>query len=125
VASLRKQGWRDWHILMAVLNATANLRVNAQINAGGDPEEVFEKVRKKLGSDGDESENEPAPPARLFTVDRLQGALRTTYVSTLQQHGFSVNQQAPDFRAIERFLRHRYHYWEIDVDHDDPFAEDD
>jgi hypothetical protein len=121
VAALRAKGWRDWHILMAVMNLTANLRVNALINAGHHPEAAFEDYRKKLGKE--EAEGEPVPPAELFTAEALRDALQTSYLSTLKQHGFTVNQSTPDFPAIEKFLRHRSHYWDLDVEHQDPFAE--
>jgi hypothetical protein len=121
VSNLRAEGWRDWHILMAVMNATANLRVNALINSGRDPEQAFEHYKAKLGKE--EAEDEPAPPAELFTVERLRDALQTSYLSTLQQHGFTINQRTPDFPAIEKFLRYRYHYWELDIEHEDPFKE--
>lgn len=122
IATLRKQGWRDWHILMAVLNATANLRMNALINAGMKREEAFEQYRAKLHVGTEEAPNEPEPPAELYTVELLREALQTSYLSTLKQHGFTVNQRTPDFPAIEKFLRHRYHYWDLDSEHDDPFA---
>lgn len=120
VVALRAQGWRDWHILMAVLNATANLRVNALINAGVEPEKAFEHYCKILGTE--EAANEPAPPVELYTDLRLRDALQNSYLSTLKQHGFTVNQHTPDFPAIEKFLRYRYHYWDLDVEHNDPFA---
>jgi len=122
VAALREQGWRDWHILMAVLNATANLRMNALIKAGMKREEAFEQYREKLRVGTQEAPNEPEPPVELYTVELLHEALQTSYLSTLKQHGFTVNQRTPDFPAIEKFLRHRYHYWDLDVDYDDPFA---
>src|SRR5215208_3945343 len=85
VAALREQGWRDWHILMAVLNATANLRMNALINAGLKREKVFEQYRAKFRVGTEEAPNEPEPPAELYTVELLREALQTSYLSTLKQ----------------------------------------
>ena len=60
-----------------MLNATANLRMNALINAGMKREEAFEQYRAKLRVGTEEAPNEPEPPAELYTVEWLRESLQT------------------------------------------------
>lgn len=123
VAELRSSGWKDWHILMAILNAMANFHINAKIKMGETPELAAKRYWKMLADSPEQLVYEEFPPETILTSERLREALQVSYLSTLKQLGLEVHQRTPDFPAIEDFLRHRYHYWDDDVEHEDPFGD--
>jgi hypothetical protein len=119
VAALRGDGWKDWHILLAVGGIRLNFVANQTIPKGA----KFEEYRKTFGQlmDRDEAESDPPPPPDMFTIDDLQRALTFSQLSTLKGMGFDCWQETPVTKAVDAFLQ-RFNYWVDDVDHGDPFA---
>lgn len=127
VKSLRSQGWKDWHLLLAVFNVTASYRLaEAQLeieSATGSalrPSQINE-IAQMLQQEP-ETADMPIPPATEFSEEHLRTSLRLSMLSTVRVVGLEINQMTPDFEAIEDFLSQRHRYWEDDVPHSDPFA---
>jgi len=117
VHQLRDKGWRDWHILTALMNVAVNYRVNRLTDRS---EEDMRTASSRLLDDG-ETKNDPPIPPSAFTPEALHEALELSWLSTLRHNDLDIYQTTPDFPAIGRFLAARYRYWEIDTPHDDPF----
>ena len=118
VDSLRRSGWKDWHILLAVVNVKANYVINRVLTPAAGRAEMLKHMKDIL--DREELETDPQAPADLFTTEDLSKALQMCHISTLRQLGFQCSQSTPNFNSIEEFLK-RFNYWTDDVDHDDPF----
>ena len=69
----------------------------------------------------EEKEEWGAIPLDLFEEGVLRFCLHSSMISTIKGLGLECHQVAPDFDAIDEFLRHRYNYWTDDLPHTDPF----
>lgn len=117
VQGLRDEGWRDWHILLAVLNVAGNHRLNR--NGFQVPRNREEQQALSRRFVEPEPENDPVP-LDLFNEEGLRQALPLSFPSTLQQWGLRLPQNPVDIDALERLLAARFGYWIDDVPHADP-----
>ena len=106
---LTNEGWKEWHILLAVLNVAQNHRISVAGLQHDDP-----NVQRHLQQA--ESPDDPAP-LELFHEQALRDALRTSWLATINGLGLTFNHPSPDLAAVERLLATRYAYWDHDVDH--------
>jgi hypothetical protein len=118
VDRLRDAGWRDWHVVTAVHNVTMNeLQGMTTADLSPSTRRRFERMA---------SEPEPAQAAEIpldrYTEQALNAQRQGAMLASLPGWGLHLNQARVDPTAIECFLAARYHYWDDDVDHDDPFA---
>jgi len=118
VRSLRTRGWKDWHILLAVLHVAQNHRLSLQRPPRNEAEanRLFEMFMRA------EQPDDPAP-MDMFTEDALREAIRFSWPSTLKVWGLQLRQNPPDIDALESLLAERYGYWTDDAPHDEPFVE--
>ena len=114
MAALRSECWKDWHILLAI----ANLRTNYIYGYQGKqpPGKDFKKefMQKFYQS---ELEDDPVVPSQEFTVEKLKMSLQMARITTLNNMGFQVRQQTPNFEGIDALLR-RFNYWTDDIEHE-------
>jgi hypothetical protein len=120
IAALRKEGWKDWHFLLAVANIRQNYVIHQRVGPASGPAE-YRAVAEEIAS-RDEKDSDPAPPAKLFGTEELKKALRLSQMSTLKALGFECWQQTPNLAGIDRFLR-RFNYWTDDLPHPSIFPE--
>jgi hypothetical protein len=121
--ALRDDGWRDWHLLTAVLNIVVNYRLSLELAAdpASNPQDV---IRRAAVLRRPETEDDSAPPDEAFTPAALKQALATSTLSTLQVLGLESHRQTPNFSALLDLLGARYKYWTLDVPHEDILASD-
>jgi hypothetical protein len=119
-AKLRTEGWKDWHLLLAVANIRQNYVMHHLVGPASSSE-GYRAVAARIASK-DEGESDPAPAAKLFTIDELRRALRLSQMSTLQSMGFECGQLTPNLVGIDRFLG-RFNYWTDDLPHPPLFPE--
>jgi hypothetical protein len=115
--ALRQDGWRDWHILLAVANQTWNYRIARAIGPLGLLDAEDDAWRKYAHQREDTSS--PEVPLSEYSKDNLRNALTMTMISTLSGMGLECQQRTPDLLAIEEFLSRRCNYWVDDVGHED------
>lgn len=123
IAQLREEGWKDWHIAVAVFSRTHSLRANA---AGYTRQDLLDpEIIKHLSLLAYEPEKQewPTPPARLYTREELVQARQLSMMKLVEYWELDLRQPTPDFPAIESFLAERYEYWTDDIDHEDPFPQ--
>jgi hypothetical protein len=123
VAELRAEGWKDWHILVAVFSRTLSLRLTA---AGYTQQDLTKRaVNEKFTelSRRPEDPSWPSPPATLYPREDLVFARQVAMLKLVEYWDLHMRQKTPDFPAIERFLADRYAYWADDIEHDDPFPQ--
>lgn len=117
---LKNEGWKDWHLLLAICNVVTNHRVN----------EIIKLLPKRplLNEQNDlmkqqlsQAENEFSIPIPLneFSEEKLRNALRLSMIATLKQWGHENHIQTPNFSSINLFLSKRYFYWTDDIEHAD------
>ena len=116
---MKSEGWKDWHLLMAI----AGIRFNYHLNSDPANRELFDRKNHEalmhLHSKP-ELESDPAIPISEFSEDALRRSLTLSQLSTLRGMGLVVLQETPNLKGVEKLLR-RFHYWDDDVPHSDPF----
>ncbi len=120
VAALRTDGWKDWHVLVAMLNAVANYRVNRRIDARANEERYAEAMKDKLFSP-EKPESPPVPTTHL-TRELLRMHLLMALNSGLSSEGLQFHHRTPNIDSIFNYARHRWRYFDLDVEHPDIFA---
>ena len=120
VKVLRREGWLDWHLLVAVSNIVRDYRhpISARELREPDAHERLFRISREP-----EDDRQPRVPVRMFTREKMKDARELAMLSLLAHWELECRQQTPDFPAVERFLATRYGYWHDDVDHEDPFPE--
>ena len=118
VKRLRSEGWRDWHILLAILNVKISELNRTKLRWPIADQNIEDIVRQARQPEDDDAK---LVPVHRFTYRALQQARRTALLSLVNIWDLETHQSTPDFPAIERLLAARYGYWVDDVEHTDPF----
>jgi hypothetical protein len=117
ILSLRSEGWKDWHILLAIANARTNFLYGYKGNTS--PDEHFKKEFMQKFNEP-ELEGDPVIPSKVFSLRNLKQALEISQLTTLSSLGFEVRQKTPNFEGADALLR-RLNYWTDDLEHEDVF----
>jgi len=123
IAQLREEGWKDWHIAVAVFSKTHSLRINAAGYTRQDLQDPATIKHLSLLAYEPEKEGWPTPPASLYTREELVQARQFSMLKLVEYWELDLRQPTPDLPAIESFLAERYEYWTDDIDHEDPFPQ--
>ncbi|MCC9177673.1 hypothetical protein [Arthrobacter sp. zg-Y750] len=116
MASLRAQGWKDWHLLLAVVNIVVNGRARRLgVNMNALTKDDMERVQGLLRAE--ERPDDPMPPADVFTEDVMWVHLANAAVATIRGWGLELRVRFEP-RALLAVLGDRFNYWDDDVDHD-------
>lgn len=118
VDRLRNEGWKDWHILMALANLVINYRVNASVSPSS-PNSAQDVTLEYMNRE--EDEKSIPIPLDLVTEDNLRSRMEAGMLASLRGLGHEINTATPPFEAVGEFLGQRYNYWDLDAEHDDPF----
>jgi hypothetical protein len=62
-------------------------------------------------------------PLEKFSEMELEFATLTTVLSTMGHWGLEPRHSTPNFEGLREYLRHRWRYWDLDVEHLQIFAE--
>jgi hypothetical protein len=119
VVRLHEQGWKDWHILSMIFNITMNYRMNHQRIRPSSPEmarAMGQRIMKQQ-----ETEMTPLVPLEEYTEKNFKQQLPIYMSSFAKNFDLEIHQLTPDLAGIEEFLTVRYHFWQDDIPHPDPF----
>jgi hypothetical protein len=114
---LREEGWKDWHLLVAVAGIAMNARARSR---GIFTSTVTPAVARRFRGlyDEPESATELIEPSSAYSEDELRLHLGLAASSGVATNGMSIDlTPVPQDELIE-FLGSRYHYWSDDVPHD-------
>lgn len=114
VRELRYEGWKDWHILLAIGNIAFNLLFESRAIPTAPNRLPDAETARGFHEPTD---FEPFPPTE-FTAGKLRFALQLAALATAKGSGFQFPR--PDVRPqkILRFLRARFRFFDLDVDHE-------
>jgi len=121
ITQLRAEGWKDWHIALAVFSRTHSLRISASGYRRDDLSDPATREKLSLLAYEPEQPGWPTPPARLYTREDLDLARQMGMLKLPEYWSLELRQATPDFPAIESFFAERYAYWSDDIEHEDPF----
>lgn len=120
VTKFKNEGWKDWHLLLAICNIVTGYRVNEIIKLLPKPPSLNEQKDLTM-QQVYQAENKFSIPVSLseFSEEKLRNALQLSMIATLQQWGHEIHLQTPNFSSINHFLSKRYFYWVDDTEHTD------
>jgi hypothetical protein len=123
VASLREQGWKDWHLLIAVANITVNERavrrgLNMTTSIAREDIQRFHALMQEQET----AEEEPTPTS-LFSEGAMWFHLGNASAAAVSRWGLEVRMSLLEPQAFLSVLGQRFNFWEDDVDHDPVFAD--
>lgn len=115
IVRLREAGWLDWQILVALVNAAMNWRVQqAGIRPGvGDPTKIMELAQEP------ETTASPKRPLPVFADDLIDMHIYMQTVSVARRWNLRGRQEAPGEEAMRDLLTRRYQYAVDDIPHRD------
>lgn len=112
---LREKGWKDWHVLMAILNLVLNYRYQHKTN-NLSMDDYF-----KFYVDRPEESTDLIVPLTEFTEKNLKLNLESSMMATMTSLGFSLKGKPIKIDEVSKFLGEKFNYWNDDVPHEDIF----
>ncbi len=120
--ALREEGWLDWHLLVAIINAAWNVRAHSSGLLSRTDSQAREQL-KRLALQPETAQSTPIPLAAL-TPDKLRGALHAAVLAVaLRRWKLSSSLATPNVEALAELLKSRYCYATDDVAHRDLLSE--
>jgi hypothetical protein len=114
---LRRDGWLDWHLLVAIANVAFNVRAGAAGLLKRSTQATSQQ--RRLATDPESDQSVPVPLA-VLTPDRLRSTLEVAIFAIGQRRwhvGSAV--ETPNIAAFKELLEARYGYAVDDVPHRD------
>jgi len=105
--NLRNQGWKDWHILLAVFNLVMNYRMN-KLGISGNIS-AMEKFYQEYPYE-EEKVDAISIPIDEISAKNMKVSLEVSMLSTLKIYGFSIEKKAVKPEEIAKFLAEKYNY---------------
>ena len=118
VKKLRKEGWKDWHILLSIANRMFNLK-NFIGKTGWYPK--TEEEKKEVLTNFKEDENFQPYGVSKFAEKELQFHLRMSLLASCKGMGFEFRRRDIKPEKIEKFLRIRMKFFDLDIPHEKYF----
>lgn len=115
VETLRNDGWKDWHILMAVAAIVVTTRAQDALQAASDMSAVRQVMAGAM--ERPESPDERPIPATTFSESRLRTQMHLNMMNEIHGLGLELHQKVPDFEGLRRFFAARYRYLDDDCPH--------
>ncbi|EKE11130.1 MAG: hypothetical protein ACD_15C00137G0027 [uncultured bacterium] len=120
VRKLRAEGWKDWHILMAISLIVVNYRVNSLPRIPGTN---FEQMTKVFSEEMNKPESEESilVPVVEFGETEMKNLLAMSMTSTFKMIGLELKCPTLNREAIMEFARKRLRYFDDDIPHESFF----
>ncbi|GAB5491986.1 MAG: hypothetical protein Phog2KO_22010 [Phototrophicaceae bacterium] len=123
VSKLKDQGWKDWHILLAIHNGVVNWHVEKQgFNTNASTARRYtEQLNKRLYEKGEQSGDRKVP-LNIFTLDNMKFWLSMAIRHYLFGMKGAVSRPRPySDESLKTIVSKKYKYFELDVPHDSIF----
>ena len=115
---LRSQGWKDWHILLALVNLVMNYRME-KLGITGNIVAMEKFYQEYLYEE--EKDNAVSIPIEEINEANMKTNLQVSMLGTLKGLGFSLERKLIKREEIADFLADKFNYWEDDIDHEPIF----
>lgn len=114
LVKLKKEGYRDWHILQIIVSIAVNYKVQKLV-IGGSPQE-FPHIFQEIAFN-EEKDSDPAISPEIYTHEAIENATKMSYPPMINTWGLVLRNRTPDFKALKTLLDKRYRNLEDDIDH--------
>jgi hypothetical protein len=121
VLKFRKQGWKDWHILAAVLNVVAGIRVAHRFGTAMPSREWEEAFKTEVFTPENETAFEILPDQ--IKADSVFITMQANMTSTMSGNGLTPSSRTPNLSGEKKYMAERWRYFDLDVPHESLFNE--
>jgi hypothetical protein len=115
VKRFQTDGWKDWHILAAVLNVVAGIRVTERCGPTAATREWAEAFTAEVFAPETETALEVLP--HQIKSESVFFTMQANMTSTMSGNGLNPNSRTPNLEGEKRYLASRWRYFELDVPH--------
>lgn len=126
INDLRKEGWKDWQIILSMFNFIISYKINTfEKLKSGNPNEVSEHLKKmhikyrKM----DEKNCYVEFPLEAFKTVGFKTQLEISFGSIIQTYGLESKSATPNFKAIKEFLDVRFNLANDDFNENNPIID--
>ncbi|WP_163511255.1 hypothetical protein [Fodinicola acaciae] len=118
---LRREGWKDWHLLNVIAGLTVSHRV--RLRGGAPTAEMPSQTAEAWLTEALRAEqpNDPQLPPSQVTRGAMEQGIHFALVNCLHDWDLSGHQSTTAPAAVLQILAERYRFWDDDVLHRDPF----
>ncbi|MEV6928446.1 hypothetical protein AB0M46_28715 [Dactylosporangium sp. NPDC051485] len=118
---LRREGWKDWHLLNVVRDLTVSHRLSQQ---SGPFTMQTQDLSSRFLAEAQRLElpDDPHIDPSAVTGDAMTSGINRIAVSSMRRWGLTPQHADPTPGIVLSVLEHRYGFWTDDIAHPDPFS---
>ncbi len=114
--SLKKKGYPDWAIYMAVLNININLKLRELQKQGVRDIPSLNKARNEIFNEN-ENEGDKIFPDNEYSEKEMEFSIDLTIMSFLKAEGFEMRRATPNIKALRQFAEDKLDFFKYDLPH--------
>ncbi|WP_281298701.1 dsDNA nuclease domain-containing protein [Flavobacterium limnophilum] len=126
INELRKEGWKDWQIILNIFNFIINYKINKFEKFDSDnPEEIAEyfKLMLRKYHDMDEKDCYVEFPLKAFKTKEFKAQFNISFASIIQSYGLESKSHTPNLNAIKEFMDIRFNLKDDDYNENNPLKD--
>lgn len=120
---LYASGYKDWIIVSAIYNVYLNMYLTRELGQLTKDTIDPATMRAAVAKFAQRKELNNLLPITMFVGEAFSGVLWAAEASALKIWGFEPRVSTLSIPAVQRFLRERMRFYELDLPHDRMFAE--
>lgn len=113
---LKRKGYPDWAIYMAVLNLNINLKLLELQKQGVRDIPSLNKARSEIFNEK-EKEEDKVFPDNEYSEKKIEFAIDLTTMSFLKAEGFEMRRETPNIKALRQFAEDELDFLKYDLPH--------
>ena len=126
INDLRRQGWKDWQIILSIYNFIINYKINKFENTkfinDSEAPVFYNKMFNKY-KNLDEKNCYIHFPLEAFQSKEFLLQFNVTFSSIIQTYGLDNKSITPNFKAIKEFLDVRFNFTNDDYNDNNPLKD--
>jgi hypothetical protein len=126
INDLRKQGWKDWQIILNIFNFIINYKINKFEKFDSDSYEEISKhfnLMLRKYRDMDEKDCYVDFPLKAFRTEAFNLQFDVSFASIIQSYGLENKSLTPNLKAIKEFMDIRFNLNNDDYDENNPLKD--
>lgn len=112
---LKKKGYPDWAIYMALMNMSVNFRLQKLQKQGLKDPKLLNDSFKVIMNEIEKEED--ALPEDELTEQKIEWAIDLTVMSFLKGEGFEIRRATPNIKALRAFAENELDFFKYDLPH--------
>lgn len=126
INELRKEGWKDWQIILNIFNFMINYKINTFEKFDSDNSEEIAKhfqLMFRKYHDMDEKDCYVEFPLKAFKNEMFNAQFDVSFASIIKSYGLENKSLTPNLKAIKEFMDVRFNLNNDDYDENNPLKD--